>query len=57
MHERVTGPRDMAGAGGIWQRERDMAARAGYGGTDGIYSFRPFGEPPSKREARGGGQP
>ena len=35
------GARDMAGAGGIW------LARAGYGSADGIYSFRPFGAPPS----------
>ena len=54
----MTGPRDMAGAGGIWQRERDMAARTALGGAglageigrdmagaDGIYSFRLFGAP------------
>ena len=48
--ERGIGGRDWAGYGGaddIGRHERDMAARTGYGGADGIYSFRPFGEPPS----------
>ena len=38
---------------GIGGAERDWQRGAGLAGAGGIYSFRPFGAPPSEREARG----